>query len=100
MRSDQKPYSQRLPEVGLSIERYTESVPDDGRWYLLRDGEQLGSYRSIKAAQAAWQAVLSDIGWTSTPRKVDGKEALEREKWAKDRDARMEYWHSGRRHSW
>ena len=33
-------YKHYIPYLGLSIERNTEKVPQDGKYYLLRDGFQ------------------------------------------------------------
>jgi hypothetical protein len=57
------------------------------------------SYRSLKAAQEAWRQVVTASNWT--PPQADQRspsEILNAERWARDRDARNEYWHSGRRH--
>lgn len=94
-------YVQRLPALGLSIERNTPAVQADGRWHLLRDEVEIDSFRTLKAAQEAWREIVAASGWT--PPKTDGrsaKEILDAERAARDRDARNEYWHSGRRHSW
>jgi hypothetical protein len=82
------PYRQHLPDLDLSIERQTDAVPDDGAWYLLREGEQLGRYRSLKAAQAAWREVLQDSGWKPRVRQVDPSDVRRREqkeRWARNR---------------
>ncbi len=94
-------YVQRLPALGLSIERNTPSVSPDGRWHLIRDGIEIDSYRSLKAAQTAWREIVAASDWTP-PDSVQRspREMLEAERWAHDRDARNEYWHSGRRRAW
>lgn len=33
-------YKHYIPDIGLSIEKNTENVPQDGKYYLLRDGFQ------------------------------------------------------------
>ena len=94
-------YVQRLPALGLSIERATPAVPADGYFYLLRDGVVLTRARSLKAAEKAWREVVEASGWVP-PKTQDRtpKEMLAAERAARDRDARNEYWHSGRRHAW
>lgn len=57
-------YVQRLPALGLSIERNTPVVPAAGYFYLLRDGAVLTRARSLKAAQDAWRDVVEASGWT------------------------------------
>lgn len=83
-----EPYRQFLPDLDLSIERYTDAVPGDGGWYLLRTGKQLGRFRSLKAAQEAWAGVVHEAGWTPPGREVDPAEVRRREqkeRWARNR---------------
>jgi hypothetical protein len=83
-----EPYRQVLPDLALSIERYTDAVPADGGWYLLRDGDELGRYRSLKAAQEAWREVVLASGWTATRRPIDPAEVRRREmaeRWSRNR---------------
>lgn len=83
-----EPYRQLLPELELSIERFTESVPPDGGWYLLKAGEAVGRFRSLKAAQAAWQEIVRDSGWKPKPRELDVSDVRRRaqtERWSRNR---------------
>jgi hypothetical protein len=83
-----EPYHQHLPALELSIERATESVPDDGAFYLRRAGETIGRFRSLKAAQEAWREVVSTSGWQPGPRDTDPAEAIRRERaerWSRNR---------------
>jgi hypothetical protein len=85
---ERKPFRQHLPELDLSIERYTEAVSGDGAWYLVRSGEQLGRYRSLKEAKLAWHQVLQESGWSPPEQDVDPKAVLRREslaRWARNR---------------
>ncbi len=41
-------YKHSIPDIGLSIERYTEIVPADGKFYLIKSGEIIGSYKLKK----------------------------------------------------
>jgi len=92
---------QRLPALALSIERGTPDVPSDGCFYLLRNGDVLTRSKSLRTAQKAWREVIDASGWTPpTPQQRTSEEMLAAERAARDRDARNEYWHSGRRHSW
>jgi hypothetical protein len=84
----QNPFRQYLPDLDLSIERFTDAVPADGGWYLLRSGEQLGRYRSLKDAKLAWHRVVQDSGWSPRKQDVDARAALRREsaeRWARNR---------------
>ena len=81
-------FRQVLPDLDLSLERYTEAVPDDGAWYLVRAGEQVGRFRTRKEALDAWKAALDEAGWEAPKRRVDTRETLlreARERWARNR---------------
>lgn len=81
-------YRQSLPDLDLSIERYTDSVPADGAWYLLNGGKQLGRYRTLQAAKEGWDAFIEKSGWTPPQRPIDAKAMLQREsgeRWARNR---------------
>lgn len=83
-----EPYRQRLPALGLALERFTDAVPDDGGWYLLRDGRQIGRYRSLKAAKDAWAEVVAESGWQPAQRRADPSETIAREqaeRWSRNR---------------
>ena len=78
-------YVQRLPALNLSIEQGTDDVPADNFFYLQRGGETLGRYRSLKQAQAAWDAELAASGWSPPPRnQLSSEEMMARDKAAKD----------------
>jgi hypothetical protein len=84
----QDPYSQILPDLGLSLERFTESVPADGQWHLLRHGQEVGRFRSLKAAQEAWRNIVRESGWKPKPRSVDAENVRRREqieRWSRNR---------------
>jgi hypothetical protein len=88
MSLSRQPYRQALPDLELSIERGTKAVPDDGYFHLRRAGEELGRYRSLKAAQGAWQEVVRESGWKPEPRATDPAEVRRREqseRWARNR---------------
>lgn len=83
-----EPYRQHLPALDLSIERFTGAVPHDGRWYLRRGGEEIGSFRTLKEAQLAWADLVDHAGWTPPERRVDAQQAMSREaaeRWARNR---------------
>ena len=83
-----EPYRQVLPALELSIERLTSTVPDDGAWYVLRAGKQIGRFRTLKAAKEAWDAEIGASGWQPPRRSIDpdGMFARERsERWARNR---------------
>jgi hypothetical protein len=86
--SRREPYRQHLPALDLSIERFTEAVPHDGRWYLLRAGDELGSFRTLNEAKRAWADVLDQAGWKPPERQVNAQQAMKREaaeRWSRNR---------------
>ena len=58
-----KMYKQEIREIGLSIEEGTARVPKDGKYYLIKDERILGSYRSLKKAQARYQEIVKETGY-------------------------------------
>ena len=56
-------YRQSIPDIGLSIERATDSVPDDGKFYVIIEGETLGSFRALKPAQQLFRQTVAEIGY-------------------------------------
>lgn len=83
-----EPYRQMLPDLELAIERLTERVPPDGWWYVLQAGEQLGRFRSLAHAQAAWRRIVRDSGWRASPIGVDPADVRRREqaeRWSRNR---------------
>jgi hypothetical protein len=87
-------YVQRLPALDLAIERNTERVPPDGGYYLLRGGAQLGRFRSLKAAKAAWDEVVRESGWKPERREQDPRELLVRERTMQENERFNEFWGS------
>jgi hypothetical protein len=75
-------YRQTLPAAGLSIERHTGRVPDDGHYYVLVRGNIKGRYRALKQAQARYKELAAESGWSPGPldrASVDpGRDAVER----------------------
>jgi len=83
-----RPYTQRLPALGLSIERLTAAVPADGFFYLMRTGERVGRFRSLASAQEAWREVVRLEGWSPPPKALDAARVLNGEqaaRWARNR---------------
>lgn len=83
-----KPYKQVLPALKLSLERGTDAVPADGAWYLIRDGIQIGRYRTLSAAQDVWRDVVHASGWKPPKRQIDVADVRRREqteRWSRNR---------------
>ncbi len=92
-------FRQSLPRIGLSIERGTPSVPDDGRYYVLLHGEQAFSSRSEKEALDEYRrlrrSLLEADSQETSSRRWNIREALQKE--AADRQARAFLAESSRR---
>jgi hypothetical protein len=83
-----EPYRQTLPDLELSIERFTERVPSDGRWYVLHAEEQVGRFRSLADAQEAWRTFVRESGWKARRVEVDPADVRRREqaeRWSRNR---------------
>lgn len=60
-------YRRSVPETGLSVERHTENVPHDGRFYLLKDGEIIRGFTSESKAVESLRELLDEIGYEALP---------------------------------
>ena len=48
MKSPDGSYKHYIPKLNLSIERNTERVPNNGKYYIVFEGRIIGSSRSVK----------------------------------------------------
>lgn len=88
MKRPRQPYRQQLPALELSIESLTDSVPDDGWWYLMQRGELLGRFRSLKLAKEEWDRIVAESGWQPGKKAIDPDAAFRREsaeRWSRNR---------------
>jgi hypothetical protein len=60
-------YRQNLPGHDLRIEQGTPSVPDDGFYYVLHKGVQVGRFRSLAQAQKCYQQIKQSLNITPPP---------------------------------
>ncbi len=60
-------YRQSIHELDLSIERATDAAPDDGKYYVIRSGQVLGSYGTLKRAQEVFRRVVQESGYKPAP---------------------------------
>jgi len=56
-------YKHYIPEIKLSIEKNTENVPDDGRFYVIKDGNIIQSFRSKKHAEERFKQLVKESGF-------------------------------------
>jgi hypothetical protein len=85
-------FVQRLPALGLTLERYTAAVPPDGYWYITRENEIVGRYRNRKAAKEAWDQIVADSGWKPPKIERDPREMMVREATMRENERFQEYW--------
>lgn len=53
-------YRQFNERAGISIEQGTGKVPDDGKYYVLQDGEIVGSFKSLKEAEETYRKLVEE----------------------------------------
>lgn len=53
-------YRQYNEKAGVSLEQGTPAVPADNRYYLLRNGEAVGSFPSLKRGMTAYQKLVQE----------------------------------------
>lgn len=74
-------YRQAIPAIGLSLERTTDRVPNDGFFYVLVQGEIKGRFRTKSKALILYKSLLKESGYRPPPVQatVDaGRENVER----------------------
>ena len=84
-------YRHFIPELGLSVERNTASVPKDGKFYILRGGEVIDSFRAIGKAEARFRQLVKESGYKPEVLPVKPRSATE-EKLERYLDAKDLYW--------
>jgi len=90
-------YKRELPQLELSIERATEDVPSDGRFYLVRRGKIVADFPSEKSALEKYREILEEVGFQpyeiETKRMTPSQERLESYFHAKEM-----YWAESHKH--
>jgi hypothetical protein len=90
-------YRQSVPAIGLSLERETSSVPRDGHFYVLLNGEIKGRFRTMRQALALYKSLLKESGYTPPP--VDRKHDPAREAVERYMDELESYWADSHKHA-
>lgn len=70
-------YVRTAPKYGLSVEKDTDRVPDDGQYHLLADGE-------IILSTPVEALALAEMDEAKASRQAKGRELLQRERAAFD----------------
>jgi len=56
-------YKRYIPEIELSLERNSENVPADGKYYILRSSKVIFSFRSQKEADRQFDELVRESGY-------------------------------------
>lgn len=56
-----EPYVRRVRYLGISLERGTPDVPDDGKYYLLLNGEIQHATASLGIAEARFEILQEEV---------------------------------------
>ena len=89
-------YRQSIPAIGLSLERSTETVPEDNYFYVLLKGEVKGTFRTKQKALAMYRALLEESGYK--PKPVEAQSDTSRESVERYMDSLETYWLDSHRH--
>ena len=87
-------YRHSVPSAGVSLERNTESVPNDDKFYLLRNGEVVGVFTSMKRGESRFRELLTQIGHIPTPINTDTAADPAKVEIERYLDAKEEFWGS------
>lgn len=63
MKSQVGSYKHFIPKLNLSIEKNTEQVPNDGKYYIVRDGHAIEGFRSLKKAEEKFKQLVEESGY-------------------------------------
>jgi hypothetical protein len=86
-------YRQGMPVIDLYIERGTERVPADGGYHVLHEGELVGSFRSLRAAQRDYHHRQETLGYSPPPCVLPSiEERLRNEDLERDLMRSASYW--------
>ena len=56
-------YRHYIPDLDLSIERYTSRVPNDGKFHILYKGNIIDSFRLKKQAEQKFYQIVKESGY-------------------------------------
>ena len=65
MKDRNETYRHFIPKIGLSIERNTGNVPNDGRFHVIKAGRVVQSFRSRRLAEERFRQLLAESGFKS-----------------------------------
>jgi len=91
-------YKRDIPGLGLSVERATVKVPNDGLFYLLKKGRVLESFRSEEAAVMKFRQMVSEIGYQPPEQALDTPLTPTKEALQHHFDRREMFWSQSHKH--
>ena len=56
-------YKHYIPDLKLSIEKNTNNVPSNNYYYVIRDGEIIEKYRTLKKAKELFDNLVIESGY-------------------------------------
>lgn len=56
-------YKRYIPDISLSLEKGTKDVPNDGKYYLLKDGTIIGKFTLLNKANEKFKEILVISGY-------------------------------------
>lgn len=63
MKSQGGSYKNFIPKLNLSIEKNTDQVPNDGKFYIVREGHVIEGFRSLKKAEEKFNHLVEESGY-------------------------------------
>lgn len=63
MKNHSSYYKSYIPDIKLSLEKGTNLVPNDGRYYVVRDGCIIDSFASLKQADGKFKQLVAESGY-------------------------------------
>jgi hypothetical protein len=90
-------YRRELPELALSVERSTDAVPDDGKFYIVEGGHVVESFISEAAAVARFRAMAREMGFRPASRTTQVPSAFQEDldRYFEDKEL---YWANSHKH--
>jgi hypothetical protein len=100
-----------VPGLDFSLERGTDLVPDDGRYYIVRNGAVIASFRSERAAVGRYKEMIAEAGGYPAQQESgltpeERRAILIKESINKRLDLAEDYWtaasrkHKGNKYKW
>ena len=89
-------FRQSVPAIGLSLERGSPRVPNDGYFYVLVGDDVKGRFRFRKDALKLYEAILEESGYRPPPASTSGGRSETVERYLDELEA---YWTESHLHT-